>query len=52
MISNKMWDNTQPEPINLRNTAPCVRNKFEITMMIQGNNNIIEGEEYKLFENL
>ena len=47
-----MWDNSQPEPINLRNTAPWVRNKFEITMMIQGNNNIIEGEEYKLFENL
>ena len=47
-----MWDNTQPEPINLRNTAPWVRNKFEITMIIQGNNNIIEGEEFKLFENL
>ena len=51
MISNEMWYNTQPEPINLRNTAPLVRNNFEITMMIQGNN-IIKGEEYKLFENL
>ena len=37
--------------LNLRNTAPWIRNKFEITMMIPGNN-IIEGEEFKLFENL
>ena len=25
MISNEMWDNSQLEPINLRNTAPWVR---------------------------
>ena len=25
MISNEMWDNSQPDSINLRNTAPWVR---------------------------
>ena len=52
MISNEMWDNTQPKLINLNNTASWIRNKFEIVMMIQGNDIVIEGKEYKIFENL
>ena len=27
MISNEMWDNSQPNSINLRNTTPWVRKK-------------------------
>ena len=52
MISNEMWDNTQPKLINLNNTASWIRNKIEIVMMIKGNDIVIEGEEYKIFENL
>ena len=50
MISNEMWDNTQPEPISLRNTAPWVWNKFEITMMISRKQQHYRKRGYKLFE--
>ena len=47
-----MWDNCDPQRINLDSTFEWIRSKFKLTMCIQGVDFIVEGIEYKLFENL
>ena len=45
-----MWDNYEPQKITLDNTLTWIRNEFELTMQMKGVDFIVEGIEYKLFE--
>ena len=47
-----MYDNYTPQIINVQHTLPWIKTKFEMAMQIKNNWNILEGEEYKLFEDL
>ena len=51
-VGLEMYDNYIPQIINTQHTSPWIRNKFEIAMLIKNNQEIVEGEEYKLFEGL
>ena len=51
-VTVEMWDNYEPQKINLNDTFPWIRCKFELTMHMKGINFIVEGTEYKLFEDL
>ena len=47
-----MWDNYEQQRINLDSKFEWIRSKFKLTMWIQGVDFIVEGIEYKIFENL
>ena len=44
-----MWDNYEPQRINLDSTFEWIRKKFKLTMCIQGVYFIVEGIENELF---
>ena len=51
-VTVEMWDNYKPQKINLNDTFPWIRCKFELTMQMKGINFIVEVTEFKLFEDL
>ena len=51
-IEQDMYDNYTPQIINVQHTLPWIKTKFEMAMQIKNNWNILEGEEYKLLEDL
>ena len=51
-VKHEMCDNYIPQIINTQYTSSWIREKFETAMLIKNNQEIVEGEEYKLFEGL
>ena len=51
-VEKDMYDNYNPKLINVLHTLPWIKTKFEMVMQIKNYWNVMEGEEYKLFEDL
>lgn len=51
-VTDDQWDRETPREIDLKNTKNWIQSKFELVMHIKKVSKVIEGEEYKLFEQL
>ena len=47
-----MWDSYQPSVLGLEGVKNWIKCKFELAIIVKGFEQIVEGEEYKLLEDL